>query len=142
MAFATGGLDGYAVSEMGDTSRDDGFREELALRGVVDGGAVSKSFLAAAFFLARGLGADELGSGVGKEALRPEDFALALLARPVVRFAALVLFLSLTAGSGFCSSAGTGTSSPPAGFAFISGNGSTRFGGNTGLSVTSSVKRR
>ena len=141
MAFATGGLDGYAVSEMGDTSRDDGFREELALR-VVDGGAVSKSFLAAAFFLARGLGADELGSGVGKEALRPEDFALALLARPVVRFAAWVLFLSLTADSGFCSCAGTGTSSPPAGFAFISGNGSTRFGGNTGLSVTSSVKRR
>ena len=87
VVLATGGLDGYAVSEMGDTSRDDGFREEVALGGALDGGAVSKSFLVAAFFLDRGLGVDELGSGVGKEALRPEDFALALLARPLVRFA-------------------------------------------------------
>ena len=142
MAFAIGGLDGHAVSEMGDTSRDDGFREEVALREVVGGGAVSKSFLAAAFFLARGLGADELGSGVGKEALRPKDFALALLARPVVRFAVWVLILSLTAGSEFCSSTGTGPSSPPAGFSMISGNGRTRFGGSTWLSVMSLVKRR
>lgn len=142
MAFATDGLDGYAVSEMGDTSRDDGFREEVALRGVVDGGAFSRFLLAVAFFLARGLGADELGSGDGKEVLRPEDFALALLARPVVLFAVWILVLSLTAGSGFFSSGGTGPSSPPVGFSLISGNGSTRFGGSTGLSVLSSVKRR
>ena len=144
MAFATGGLDGYAVSDMGDTSRDDAFRAQVAPRGAVDGGAVFTSFLAAAFCLNRGLGADELGSGVGKEALRPEDFALAFLARLVVRLAVwvLVLVLSLTAGSGIGSSAGTGPSSPPVGFSLISGNGSTRFGGSTWLSVTSSVKSR
>ena len=67
MAFVTGGLHRYAVSETGDTSRNDGSREEAALRGAINNGIISKFFFAAAFFLARGLVADELGSGVGKE---------------------------------------------------------------------------
>ena len=141
-SFTAGGLGWFNISEMGETSRDDALTDEVILGGALDGKALSESFLAIAIFFARVLGADELGSGVGREALRLEDLALPVVSRSLACFMALPLTFLLLAVSTSSVAGILGPSSRLLGFSFTSGNGSTRFGGSIWLSGTLSVNRR